>query len=60
MGNGKSLMAIRSIRGLFSLERSMKQTAPAGENNDASDKPAETAKYDLFLPAAVNCEYVSR
>ena len=53
-------MAIRSIRGLFSLERSMKQTAPAGENNDASDKPAETAKYDLFLPAAVNCEYVSR
>jgi len=25
----------------FSLERSMEQTAPEGENNDASDKPAE-------------------
>jgi len=25
----------------FSLERSMEQTAPEGENNDTSDKPAE-------------------
>ena len=25
----------------FSLERSMEQTAPEGEHNDASDKPAE-------------------
>ena len=25
----------------FSLERSMEQTAPEGENNDASNKPAE-------------------